>query len=523
VLAQVTSCVLAGLEGSLVQVEVDIQTGLPNTTIVGLPDAAVRESKDRLNAALRNAGFEYPQARVTVNLAPADVRKEGPAYDLPIALGLLCASRQLSAPLSDALVIGEIALDGALRHTNGILPVTIAARALGLKRVLVPFANAAEAALIAGIDVIAAPDLPALVAHLAGRRPIPPVARTTAPRQDQSPWGVDLAEVRGQELARRAIEIAAAGGHNLLFTGPPGAGKTMLARCLPSILPPLTPDEALEVTAVYSVAGALPPATPLIWARPFRSPHHTISNAGLIGGGAWPRPGEVSLAHHGVLFLDELPEFGAHVTEVLRQPLEDRLVVIARAAATATFPAAFTLVAARNPCPCGHAGDPSRSCTCSPTTVGRYRRRLSGPLLDRIDMHVEVPRVEHARLLDPTPAEASAAVRARVVRARAVQLRRFRRSDNGSTAPARGLSLRGPFGAPSCNAMMSAADVRRFCAPTAAGLRLLRAGMHRLDLSARSYHRVLKLARTIADLDESSAIDAPHVAEALQYRPRDAR
>ena len=423
-LARIWSCALTGLEGEIVQVEVDIHHGLPATTIVGLPDAAVRESKDRLYAALRNAGFAYPMARITVNLAPADVRKAGPAYDLPIALGILMASEQLDADLSDAIVVGEMALDGALRATQGILPIVQAARSRGFKRVLVPADNAAEAALVMGRAVMGAAHIVDLVRHLVGGRPLP-IAIAPALTADPPPEGMDMALVRGQEQARRALEIAAAGGHNLLFSGPPGSGKTMLARCLPGILPPLTLDEALEVTAVYSVAGLLSPETPLIRSRPFRSPHHTISAAGLIGGGTWPGPGEVSKAHHGVLFLDELPEFDARILEVLRQPLEDRHVTIARAAGAATFPASFTLVAARNPCPCGHHGDPGQACSCGPGAVQRYQQRISGPLLDRIDMHVEVPRVDHARLLDATPAEGSAAVRARVMAARLLQQRRL--------------------------------------------------------------------------------------------------
>jgi magnesium chelatase family protein len=518
-LARVVSCALAGLEGALVQVEVDIHHGLPAMTIVGLPDPAVREAKDRLYAAVRNAGFRYPQARVTVNLAPADVRKAGPAYDLPIALGVLLATDQLSADLADAVVFGEVALDGALRHTHGVLPVAAAARALGFRRMVLPAANAAEASLIGGLEVVGAPDLMALVLHLTGVYPLPPVPVAPPMADDPVAYGADLAHVRGQEHARRALEIAAAGGHNLLMSGPPGAGKTMLARAMPSILPPLSTEEALEVTAVYSVAGCLPPDTPLVRTRPFRSPHHTVSNAGLIGGGSWPRPGEVSLAHHGVLFLDELPEFDAQVTEVLRQPLEDRVVTITRAAGTATFPAAFTLVAARNPCPCGYWGDRLRECTCSPSVVARYGRRISGPLLDRIDMHIDVPRVDYHKLVDDRPAESSAAVRARVVAARAVQLRRF--GIDAGDGPFVGFRLNGTRARARCNSEMSAEDVRGWCRPTPAGAELLRTGMRQLGLSARAFHRVLKLARTIADLDGTEVVDVPQLAEALQYRPRE--
>lgn len=520
-LARVWSCSLSGLEGELVQVEVDIHHGLPHTTIVGLPDAAVRESKDRLYAALRNAGLKYPLARITVNLAPADLRKAGPAYDLPIALGILLASEQLDCELGGSLAIGEVALDGALRPSQGILPVAATARARGFKRLIVPAANAAEAALVGGLEVVGAEDLVALLLHLAGRAPLPAPSAPAFERADPA-YDTDLAEVRGQDQARRALEIAAAGGHNLLLTGPPGSGKTMLARCMPGILPPLSLDEALAVTAVYSVAGALPPDTPLIRSRPFRGPHHTISNAGLIGGGSWPRPGEVSLAHYGVLFLDELPEFDPRVLEVLRQPLEDRRVTIARASGSATFPASFILVAARNPCPCGHANDPQRACGCHPAAVARYQRRVSGPLLDRIDMHVEVPRVASHKLLDERPGECSATVRARVTAARALQAARFGLEEPGPAEPApKGLPWNGRGARVACNGEMRAAELRRHCRLTPEGRELLRLGLRQLGLSARAFHRVQKLARTIADLAGAAEVEAVHLAEALQYRPRE--
>lgn len=517
-LAQAWSCALTGLDGEIVQVEVDIHHGLPHTTIVGLPDPAVRESKDRLYAALRNAGFRYPAARITVNLAPADVRKAGPAYDLPIALGILQASEQLQADLSGTLVVGEIALDGTVRPAQGVLPIAATARARGFGRLIVPAANAAEAGLVPGIEVVAAPDVTGLVLHLVGDRPLPAVA---APDwRDAAPaYAVDLAHVRGQEHARRALEIAAAGGHNLLMSGPPGSGKTMLAHCLPSILPPLLPEEALDVTAVGSVAGILEPNAPLIRERPFRSPHHTISSAGLLGGGPIPRPGEVSLAHHGVLFLDELPEFGARLLESLRQPLEDRQITIARASGSATFPASFMLVAARNPCPCGYLGDTRRACTCALAAVQRYARRISGPLLDRIDLHLEVPRVDEAKLMDDHPAESSADVRARVVAARAIQAARLAPPGAPDTALRWGSGRRAT--STRCNGSMTAADIRAHCSLTGECRALLRAAMRQLGLSARAYHRVLKLARTIADMAGDLHIAPDHLAEALQYRPRD--
>ncbi|MEO8082239.1 MAG: YifB family Mg chelatase-like AAA ATPase [Ardenticatenales bacterium] len=579
-LARVWSCALAGLEGELVQVEVDIHNGLPHVTLVGLPDLTVRESKDRLYAALRNAGFGFPMARITINLAPAHVRKVGPHYDLAIALGILAASDQLPARLDDALVFGEVALDGRLRRTHGILPVAVAARCHGFHRVIVPAANAAEAALVPGLDVVAADSLKELVHHLRTGKPLPPIP-PIASSYEQAAL-TDLSEVRGQEHARRALEIAAAGGHNLSLTGPPGGGKTMLARCLPTILPPLSLEESLEVTAVYSVAGLLPADVPLIRARPFRSPHHTISNAGLIGGGSWPRPGEVSLAHHGVLFLDELPEFDAAVLEGLRQPIEDRRVTIARAAGSAVFPASVTLVAARNPCPCGFFGDPDHACTCAVSAVLRYGRRVSGPLIDRIDLHLEVPRVPHEKLLGGASGEPSSAVRARVVAARDRQTARLRGADedaphrtdpNGGVpppvalvdpaalvasigaddalalapsmqddtplAPEASWERGGPTGRGSdepseratrafrlgdprarCNAELTASQVRRDCRIDAESEALLRAAMRRLGLSARAFHRILKVARTIADLEASEAIATRHVAEALQYRPR---
>lgn len=506
-LSKVQSCAVIGLEGALIEVELDISNGLQAFQIVGLPDAAVNESRERVRSAIKNSGCLFPFKRIIVNLAPADLRKEGPAYDLPIAVGILVASQDIQAPeldLSKKLFLGELSLDGTLRHTTGILPMVALASERRMREIFVPAVDAMEAALVQGVSIYPVETLTQLVAHLNGQKPIEPYVpdRSVLDAAEILPVGQDLAAVRGQEHVKRALEVAASGGHNVLMSGPPGSGKTLLARSAPSILPRMVIEEALEVTKIYSVSGMLPADKPLVVQRPFRAPHHTISHAGLVGGGRIPRPGEISLSHRGVLFLDELPEFGQNVLEVLRQPLEDKLVTISRAQGTITYPANFMLIAAMNPCPCGYSGDPVRDCTCTATAIMRYQKRISGPLLDRIDIHVEVPRIDYEKLADKRKAESSATVRQRVQAARERQLQRLATTRL------------------TCNAEMGPAEVRELCQVDASGEKLLKAATQQLHLSARAYHRVLKLSRTIADLAGSELILANHLAEAIQYRPR---
>jgi magnesium chelatase family protein len=498
VLACLRTAAVFGVDACTVRVEVDVSFGFPTFTMVGLPDASVRESRDRVRSAIRNSGFEFPAHRITVNLAPADVRKAGASFDLPIALGILAAQGVVERHhIADLVLLGELSLDGSIHAARGVLPIAAAAKRDGLAGILLPGANAGEAAIVSGLDVFPVTSLAEAVRAL--NEPATKPATGIIPRPTHSPSVADLADVRGQLLARRALEVASAGGHNLLLVGPPGAGKTMLARRVPGILPPLTFDEALEATAVHSVAGLLPPGTGLLADRPFRAPHHTISNVALVGGGSQPRPGEVSLAHHGVLFLDEMLEFNRHVLEVLRQPLEEGRVSVARAARTAIFPARFMLIAAMNPCPCGFLGDRDRECRCTPQQVARYRGRLSGPLRDRLDLTVEVPALPPSALATGT-GEPSTSVRERVMLARERQ--RDRHLAGGIRT----------------NAELTPALMAQYCPLDSRAVRLLDAAVARMSLSARAYDRVRKVARTIADLEGAADIDADHVAEALQFR-----
>ena len=495
-LCEVRSLGLTGISGYEVRAECDLSGGLPAFEIVGLPDAAVKEARDRVRAAIKNCGFSFPVSRITVNLAPADRKKGGTVYDLPILVGILAAGEQLRLPAAPCAFVGELSLSGQLRPIPGMLPMALAARKAGIKELYVPAPSAAEATLAGEVTVYPVESVSQLVAHLRGETPILPADPWTP--GDSVEAELDFADVKGQENGKRALEIAAAGGHNLLMVGPPGSGKSMLARRLPSILPDMTRREALECTEVHSVMGLTSEDQPLLTRRPFRSPHHTVSAMGMAGGGSNPRPGEISLAHNGVLFLDELPEFHKEVLETLRQPLEDGIVQISRVAGTAVFPARFMLVCAMNPCKCGWYG--TDRCRCSPQAVDKYLSRLSGPLLDRIDLYVEVPALDFDQLSRRSDAEPSAVIKARVNAARAIQTARF-----------------GPEG-PDCNSHMGQAELTRFCRLDEAGTALIRGAFDRMGLTARSYDRILRVARTIADLDGAADIGVDHLAEAIQYR-----
>lgn len=503
--AKISSMGLFGIDAYKVSVEADISGGMPRFDIVGLPDASVSESRERVRSAIKNANLTYPVSRITVNLAPAHIKKEGPIYDLPIFVALLVANDELKAVSEDTAFVGELSLDGNLRKINGVLPMVIGARKSGIKEIFIPFENAHEGAVVKGITVYPIKNVTELINHLTGIKKIEPVSDELYAEYTLPCDVPDFADVRGQEEVKRALEVAAAGGHNVLMVGPPGSGKSMLAKRLPGILPDMTFEESVETTNIYSIAGALPNGISLLKARPFRSPHHTVSPAGLSGGGAVPKPGEISLSHNGVLFLDELPEFQRTSLEILRQPIEDGVISISRVAAKFQYPCSVMVVCAMNPCPCGYYGHPTRKCTCSETAAKRYFNRVSGPLVDRLDIHIDVPPVDYKSLAGKEKAEPSSEIKKRVNKARKIQQERFR-----------GTKI-------SCNAKMDSAATRKFCNLTPAAEIIMKTAFERLGLSARAYDKVLRIARTIADMDNSDDIDTKHITEAIQYRSFDRR